>query len=41
VVAVLLGVFFGGETINALQIGALVLILSSVFIINFDKYTGR
>ena len=41
VVAVLLGVFFGGETINGLQIGALVLILSSVFIINFDKYTGR
>ena len=41
VVAVLLGVFFGGETINAIQIGALVLILSSVFIVNFDKYTGR
>ena len=41
VVAVLLGVFFGGETINGLQIGALILILSSVFIINFDKYTGR
>ncbi len=38
VVAVLLGVFFGGETINALQIGALAIILSSVFIINFDKY---
>lgn len=41
VVAVLLGVFFGGETINGLQIGALALILSSVFIINFDKYTGN
>lgn len=41
VVAVLLGVFFGGETINGLQIGALVMILSSVFIINFDKYTGN
>jgi len=41
VVAVLLGVFFGGETIDALQIGALALILSSVFIINFDKYTGN
>ncbi len=38
VVAVLLGVFFGGETINAMQIGALAIILSSVFIINFDKY---
>ena len=41
VVAVLLGVFFGGETINGLQICALVMILSSVFIINFDKYTGN
>ncbi|HEY5408096.1 MAG TPA: EamA family transporter [Ginsengibacter sp.] len=41
VVAVLLGVFFGGETINALQIAALAIILSSVFIINFDKYTGK
>ena len=41
VVAVLLGVFFGGETINGLQIGALAMILSSVFIINFDKYKGK
>ena len=41
VVAVLLGVFFGGEAINGLQIGALAIILSSVFIINFDKYTGN
>ena len=41
VVAVLLGVFFGGESINGLQIGALAIILSSVFILNFDKYTGR
>jgi drug/metabolite transporter (DMT)-like permease len=38
VVAVLLGVFFGGEVINGLQIGALAVILMSVFIINFDKY---
>ena len=38
VVAVLLGVFFGGEIINGLQVGALTIILSSVFIINFDKY---
>ena len=38
VVAVLLGVFFGGEIINGLQIGALAVILLSVFIINFDKY---
>ena len=41
VVAVLLGVFFGGETIDGLQIAALALILSSVFIINFDKYTNK
>ncbi|MDP4283218.1 MAG: EamA family transporter [Bacteroidota bacterium] len=38
VVAVLLGVFFGGETINGLQIGGLSVILLSVFIINFEKY---
>jgi drug/metabolite transporter (DMT)-like permease len=38
VVAVLLGVFFGGETVNALQIGGLAIILASVFIINFEKY---
>ncbi len=41
VVAVLLGVFFGGETINLLQTGALAIILFSVFIINFDKYRGK
>jgi len=41
VVAVFLGVFFGGESIDALQVVALALILSSVFIINFDKYTGN
>jgi drug/metabolite transporter (DMT)-like permease len=38
VVAVLLGVFFGGETIDALQIGGLAIILLSVFIINYEKY---
>ena len=41
VVAVLLGVFFGGEVINGLQVGALAIILSSVFIINFDKYKSK
>lgn len=41
VVAVLLGVFFGGEMIDNLQIVALVIILASVFIINFDKYKGN
>jgi drug/metabolite transporter (DMT)-like permease len=41
VVAVLLGVFFGGEAINGLQIGGLAIILSSVFIINFDKYKSN
>jgi drug/metabolite transporter (DMT)-like permease len=41
VVAVLLGVWFGSETINGVQIGALVIILMSVFIINFDKYKIR
>ncbi len=35
VVAVLLGVFFGGEFINTLQIGGLAIILLSVFIINY------
>lgn len=40
VVAVLLGGFFGGEIITGLQIGALGIILASVFIINFDKYKG-
>lgn len=41
VVAVLLGVFFGGEFINILQIGGLAIILLSVFIINYDKYKIR
>ena len=41
VVAVLLGVFFGGEFINSLQIGGLAVILLSVFIINYDKYKAK
>ncbi len=41
VVAVLLGVFFGGETIGLLQTIALAIILLSVFIINYEKYTGK
>ncbi|HSN10366.1 MAG TPA: EamA family transporter [Hanamia sp.] len=41
VVAVLLGVFFGGETVNSLQIGGLAIILASVFIINFEKYKSN
>lgn len=41
VVAVLLGVFFGGEFINGIQIGALAVILLSVFIINFNKYKNK
>ena len=41
VVAVLLGVFFGAETMNMLQLVALAIILSSVFIINFDKYKSK
>ncbi len=38
VVAVLLGVFFGSEVISNTQLIALAVILSSVFIINADKY---
>lgn len=41
VVAVLLGVFFGGEIISGVQIGGLAIILLSVLIINFDKYKNR
>ena len=41
VVAVLLGVFFGGEIISGVQIGGLAIILLSVLIINFDKYRNR
>ena len=41
VVAVLLGVFLGGEMMNTIQIVALAIILSSVFIINSDKYKKK
>ncbi len=41
VVAVLLGVFFGGETISNKQLLALTIILSSVFILNADKYKRK
>lgn len=41
VVAVLLGVFFAGESISGVQLAALAIILSSVFIINADKYKRR
>mgnify|MGYP001554806752 FL=1 len=41
VVAVLLGVFFGGEIIHGLQIVGLAILLFSVFIINFDKYKSN
>lgn len=41
VVAVLLGVFFGGETIGLLQTVALAIILLSVFIINYEKYKSK
>ena len=41
VVAVLLGVFFGSEAISRVQLIALAVILSSVFIINSDKYKRK
>ena len=41
VVAVLLGVLFGGEVITAVQMAALIIILGSVFIINLDKYKKK
>ena len=41
VVAVLLGVFFGGETIDMLQTIALAIILLSVFIVNYEKYKSK
>ena len=41
VVAVLLGAFFGGEIISSIQLIALAIILSSVFIINSDKYKRK
>lgn len=39
VIAVLLGVLFAGEIISGLQIFGLVVILLSVLLINFNKYT--
>ncbi len=41
VVAVLLGFFFAGEIISGVQLAALAIILSSVFIINADKYKRK
>lgn len=41
VVAVLIGAFFGGEIISSMQLIALTIILSSVFIINSDKYKRK
>lgn len=41
VVAVLLGVFFAGEIITGMQLTALIIILSSVLIINLDKYKKK
>ncbi|GGB85809.1 EamA family transporter [Dyadobacter sediminis] len=38
VVAVLLGIFFAGESISALQIAGLAIILGSVLMINIHKY---
>jgi drug/metabolite transporter (DMT)-like permease len=38
VVAVLLGVFFAGEKISALQITGLVVILAGVLLVNLAKY---
>jgi hypothetical protein len=38
VVAVLLGVFFAGEKMTALQIAGLAIILTSVLLINLSKY---
>ncbi|CAG5017599.1 putative inner membrane transporter YedA [Dyadobacter sp. CECT 9275] len=38
VVAVLLGILFGGESISLTQISGLIIILGSVLLINFDKY---
>ncbi len=41
VVAVLLGVLFAGEAMSGIQLLALAIILSSVFIINLDKYKRK
>jgi drug/metabolite transporter (DMT)-like permease len=38
VIAVLLGVFLGGEKISFVQIGGLIIILLSVLLINISKY---
>ena len=38
VIAVILGVLFADESITLTQIGGLVVILGSVFIINLSKY---
>jgi drug/metabolite transporter (DMT)-like permease len=40
-VAVFLGTIIGGESINQLQIIAMIIILSGVFIINIPKYRFR
>lgn len=40
-VAVLLGVFIGGESVNALQLLAMCVILSGVFFVNMPKYKFR
>ena len=41
VIAVLLGVFFAGETMSLLQVSGLVVILASVMLINLAKYRRR
>jgi drug/metabolite transporter (DMT)-like permease len=41
VVAVLLGVFFLGETLSAIQLAGLMVILTSVLLINLAKYRRR
>jgi drug/metabolite transporter (DMT)-like permease len=41
VIAVILGVFFAGEHISLMQIGGLIIILSSVLLINLAKYRGN
>jgi drug/metabolite transporter (DMT)-like permease len=38
VIAVILGVFFAGESISLIQIGGLITILGSVLLINLAKY---
>jgi drug/metabolite transporter (DMT)-like permease len=41
VVAVLLGVFFAGESLSSMQLLGLAVILTSVLLINLDKYRGK